>query len=853
MRNLNITSPTEFLGYELGSERHMARWDKLVEYYELLSKQSDKIKIIDMGPSTEGNRFLEIIITSKENMDRIEELRQISMTLADPRGLSEEEINNLVEKGRCVCVQSMSMHATEPGGTQMAPILAYDLLSREDEEVKKILDEVVYVFVPCFNPDGEILVTDMYNQYLDTPYEGCHTPIIYHKYCGHDNNRDAFMANIVESQYMDKILFREWMPQAYQDHHQMGSNNARIFVAPYKNPLRKDVDPLVWRELNWYGAGMAYHMEKEGLDGVTSGAQYPSWGHYGFHWITNSHNIPGMLTEAASCKIATSQYVDPSLLRGDGDNFMPEYEAQTNFPNPWKGGWWGLKGIVDRQYGAAYGLLKTMSKNRREILSSMAVKALNQTKKGEESKEYAYIFPARQYDHSSFRRFLKVLLTQGVEIKRATEDFTVGNRLYHAGDIVVFLAQPKFGLLTNLIGETHYPDNIWTRDKSGALTAFDAATDTVVEYMGIHYDTADQSFKGSFEILKDVPEEGTLAHALEKGSKGPGAMHDTPIEEGKPFGYVISAMENEAYALANALMDKGATAWRIDTCPFHDFYVENISEEALEEAWKEFPVGIRKAGRPGKITPVKKSRIALYERYYGGNAETGWTRLLLEKFNYAYTMVHDADIVGGGLKDFDVLILASDSPMMLEGPTANAPGYIGNFVRQMPPEYRSGLGKEGADAIKKFVEEGGRVIAPEGSADYMIEKLNLPVRNIVKGVPLSEFNTHGSTLRAKVEVQDPIGYGMPEETLVFHWNGPVFDVIDGFHAGEYDIPVRFAEKDLLKSGLLVGEKKVANHALVVRAPYGKGDVVLYGFAPTKRVQTWGTFKLMLNALYLLTS
>ena len=287
-----ITSPKSFFGYQLGADREMARWDEIVRYFDLLGSESDRVRTIHMGPSTEGNPFLEVIITSPENFENLEEIRRISMTLADPRGLSQEEIDSLVQKGKAVCVQSMSLHATEIGGTQMAPLLAYDMAVADDPDTLRILNEVVFIMIPCFNPDGEIMVTDFYKSTIGTPYEGCHYPILYHKYTGHDNNRDAFAQNIVESRYMGQILFHEWMPQAYQDHHHMGSNGARIFIAPYKNPLRPGVDPLVWRELNLYGAGMAYHMESEGLDGVTSGAQYPSWGHFGYHWITNSHNIP---------------------------------------------------------------------------------------------------------------------------------------------------------------------------------------------------------------------------------------------------------------------------------------------------------------------------------------------------------------------------------------------------------------------------------------------------------------------------------------------------------------------------------------------------------------------------------
>ena len=283
-----ITSPDQFFGYRLGSDKHMARWDKIVEYYGVLEKQSGgRMKVINMGPTSEGNPFLAVIITAAANMQKLEHYRDINLKLSDPRGLTEQQARAFVDEGKAVIVQSMSMHATEIGGTQMAPELAYDLLNRKDEETRRILDNVIFIEVPCFNPDGEIMVTDWYNKQLGTPYEGSNPPWLYQKYAGHDNNRDAFQTNIPDSKYMAKLLFTEWKPEAYVDHHGMGPNQARIFLPPYAEPVRPMADPLLWRELAWYGAQMADKEEEaRRLSGAINNAVYSGWGHFGFHWIT---------------------------------------------------------------------------------------------------------------------------------------------------------------------------------------------------------------------------------------------------------------------------------------------------------------------------------------------------------------------------------------------------------------------------------------------------------------------------------------------------------------------------------------------------------------------------------------
>ena len=153
-------------------------------------------------------------------------------------------------------------------------------------------------------------------------------------------------------------------------------------------------------------------MDENGLDGCSSGGQYPGWGHYGYHWITNSHNIAGMLTESASAKLASPKYIDPSQLKGDGDIVQPNYEQQTNFPSPWAGGWWRLGDIVARQYTAAYALLDTMARNKEAVLRNMTKKALNQTKRGNEGGIFAYIIPENQHDRSEVKNLIRLLLGQ---------------------------------------------------------------------------------------------------------------------------------------------------------------------------------------------------------------------------------------------------------------------------------------------------------------------------------------------------------------------------------------------------------------------------------------------------------
>ena len=391
-----IPSPEQFFGHQMGADRQLARWDKLVEYYDMIGERSDRVQVWHMGPSTLGNPFLSIFVSSPENLANLDEIKRMNAILQDPRGHSEAEVDNAIENSKVVFVQSYGLHSTEVAASQSAAEIMYDFATRNDDGINEILDNTVSILIPAFNPDGNIIVTDWYNRWVGTEYEGSGPPELYHHFIGHDNNRDAFMQATIESWYGAEILFREWVPQAYIDHHQMGPYTARIYLPPYAEPIRPGGDPLVWREMTWYGAHMAYKMDEAELDGAIGAAIYSGWGHFGFHWITPFHNIAGMLTESASARLATPLYVHPDQLGGSRQ--LPEYAEQTTFPSPWPGGWWRVRDIVDRQILATFSPLELAAKNRETVLRNAYNKASRQTRRGMEDDSKAFVISADQHD-----------------------------------------------------------------------------------------------------------------------------------------------------------------------------------------------------------------------------------------------------------------------------------------------------------------------------------------------------------------------------------------------------------------------------------------------------------------------
>ena len=840
----DITSPEAFFGFQLGSDRHIAHWSRIVAYLRLLAEESNRLQVVDMGPSTEGHPFLMVCISSPQNLADLERLRKVNVGISDPRGMTEASVKMLISEGRAVICQSMGLHASEIGSTQMASELAYDLVTRTDEEAQRILDNVVFLMFPCLNPDGQIMVTDWYGEYLDTEYEGCGLPWLYHKYAGHDNNRDAFMLNLVESQYVAQILFREWRPQVFQDHHEMGGYSARLYVAPYCEPIHPHADPLIWREINWYGGHMAYRLEEAGKTGVLNAAQYPAWSHLGFHWLGNYHNIASMLTESAQAKLATPLYVHKSQLQGVFGGVLrgfPHYKPQTSFPHPWPGGWWRPRDIVEQQKVAAWALLDLAARHRETVLWNAYQKAKRQIERGATGQPAAYLIRARQHDPLTASKLIDKLLAQGVDVQKAIESFSVNDLTYPSGTYVIPLNQPKMGVINTLLGRTLFPDDAWTRRPDGTPNRpYDTTTDTVAEFMGVDVEPVNAPVDGNLEAVSDS-----------EGMSG-GVLGESDV------GYLCDGRLNAGFRAVNRLLADGVRITRFD-CPVTvagrrfppgAFVAPGDSRELLESIAQDtgltfYPV---ESELEAESRRVRQPRIGMYQRYRGGNMDEGWTRLVLEQFEFPYQILKDETVIAGELNQkFDVIILPSDAKGMIVGDEKEE-AEDESREYDVPPAYRSGIGKDGVKAIKQFVNDGGALAALNQACEFAIEALDLQVRNVLKDTPSTTFFCPGSTLKAEVDTAHPLGYGMPTQALLLFWHGPAFELAPSRFNERYEIVAHYPERDLLQSGWLAGESHIAGKAAMVSAQYGAGRVILFGFRPQHRAQMHGTYKLFFNAL-----
>src|SRR5919106_3414005 len=447
-----LPSPREHLGFEVGADRQLADWGQIVGYFTKLAAASPEVELDTLGPSTQGRPLIVATITSAENMRKIDAIRAAQRRLADPRSLSAADERSLVATQPAVVVIQCNIHSTEIASAQMAMELAHRLVS--NDTLRRTLEGVVVLLIPSANPDGEQMVVEWYRRNLGTRWEGSQLPWLYHPYVGHDNNRDWYMVTQRETRLITDLLYRQWFPEVFYDVHQMGNEGMRLFVPPFVDPINPHVDPLIVRAIAHIGAEMSLALEERGKTGVGDQAIYDLWWHGGARSAPTRHNMVGVLTEAASVRIATPITQDTSKLRGHSRG-LPEYERRMNFPNPWPGGTWRLRDIVDYELIAAEALITMLSQQRAQYVGNFVRLGRKHVALGKTGSPRAYVIPLAQHDPSAAQRLVQVLTIGGVEVDSADEVTADGAR--HGRSYVVRLDQPYRAHVLDLLEPQRFP------------------------------------------------------------------------------------------------------------------------------------------------------------------------------------------------------------------------------------------------------------------------------------------------------------------------------------------------------------------------------------------------------------
>jgi len=450
-----IPSPRSILGFEPGDDRKLVEWPALLRYYEALAKASDRVDIRVLGKTTLGAPFVALVISSPQNLRRLDYYRGLNAKLADPRTLrSNPDAMDALRNGKTVVLITSSIHSTEVGGHLSPVLIAYRLATDTSAATRAILDNVIVWLVPSLNPDGVTIVARWYNKTLGTAAEGTEPPELYHHYTGHDNNRDWYAFTQVETQLTVDSLYSVWHPQIVHDIHQQGSKGSRFFLPPYLDPVEPNVDPLLVDGDNALGSAIAWELAGQGKTGISTNAIYDAWTparayqHY--------HGGVRILSEAASAALATPVDVPFDQLESRARGFEPR-ERSWNFTHPWPGGRWSLRDIVSYQTDGAYALLQNAARYRDRWLNNFLAVGWHAVR-GWKGWPYAYVVPREQRDTIALATLLGILHRGEVEIRTAQQPFTVGGRRLPAGTYVVVLRQPYAAFAKALLEVQHYPD-----------------------------------------------------------------------------------------------------------------------------------------------------------------------------------------------------------------------------------------------------------------------------------------------------------------------------------------------------------------------------------------------------------
>ena len=818
----SVTTPEEYLGFQVGEDRKLVGWNELVGYFELMDRESDRVLVREIGRSTENHPFTLCTISSPKNLRRIDEFRVIQQSLSAPTTLNEDEANRAIKQARAVVAVTCSIHATEVGGSQMSLELAHLLASSDDERVRAILENVILLLVPSMNPDGLIRVKDWYDASLGTHFEGSIPPYLYHKYTGHDNNRDWFMFTQKETRLVVEHIHNAWRPHITYDIHQTRADGMRMILPPLLDPIGPNVDPVIQSEMAALGAHMAAQLISEGKGGVAVNMVYDSYSpsrsypHY--------HGGLRILSEAASAKIATPIDIPHGSLRDDRGE-LPKAKSWKH-PLPWRGGRWSLRDIVEYDLSASMACLDHAARNR-EWWVRNAYEALQRATSGK-SNPYAFVIPQAQHDLSAANELLELLDFAEVEIHRSEQ------RLYHEGVRVeegdnVILTKQRFGSFAQTMLERQsYPD---VRQFPGGppKQPYDATSHSLPLSMGV----------ACHELKTPVKMKVTRLTAP-KSLKNIGKRM---IESEAPA-YAIGPESNDSTLLVNRLLFKGRPVLRADTSLSAEdetlspgTWVVPASDDSRQVISSEdISVSIRPVfTRPAKgLKLLRPPRVGIYASYVP-SIEEGWTRYVFDSYGFKYTSLVDSDIKEGGLESrFDCIIVPHQRVRQLRRGFSRA---------HYAPRFSGGLGDRGITGLRRFAEWGGTIIAWDDSSRLLVHHLKLPVSNPLARMTNSDFFAPGSLLKIKVDNSHPIGFGMPDTAAALYMNGPAYRVEKG------ETIASFSEEETLLSGLLLGQEHIAGLSALVSVPIGLGRIILFGFRPHFRAQARGTYKLLFNSVY----
>jgi hypothetical protein len=853
----SIPPPESVLGFPVGADFKLATYDESLEYFRRLDAASDWLQLIEIGSTSEGRDWYVALISSPDNLANVDRYRDIAHRLAHPADLTDEEAARLASEGKAIVHIDGGLHASEVAGAQHTIQLAYDLLTRtEDAGTRAILDNVILMLWPSINPDGQNMVVDWYRSNLGTPYEVSQMPRLYQKYIGHDNNRDAYMLNMIESRVIART-WRAWEPQIIYIHHQTAPFPTRIWLPPFAEPIATQAPSLMSREVNMIGMAIAQGLESRGQVGATHmGTGFDAWYPGYVDYLPMLQNIVAFWTETGLYRYATPHYYTINDFPGNTRDLRP----QTLYSSPWQGGWWRLKDAVSYMVTASYSVLDYAAKYKETLLYNRYQAGRNTIDKYEREPPYAYFVPQQQRDPVAAVELLRRLAFVGVRIGQLNRTISFQRMTFDEGTWVIPMNQEFAALVRELLDVQTYPD-LREYPTGPPEQPYDAAGWTLPYLMDVRVVAASEPL--SEEVHGAIrPLRGTAVDWRTADEQGGGTQFDSPPGIGfdtdataaaiiPPTGratgsgsrLVIDAAQNNAFRALNRAIAAGGNVRFLQGQPGDDgqpgstgrYVIDGVSSSLLNRWVDELALQADRTGGSDGV-PVR-SRIGLY-RPWRASIDEGWIRWLLEQYEFQFENITNAMVRSGNLRQrFDVIVLPAErSQTILDG-----------FAKgSVPPQYQGGIGDVGVQALDAFVRRGGTLVCLNQSSDFAIEQLHLPVKNAVAELERTDFFVSGSILGVTTDASHPVMSGMPSRAKLFVARSPVFTTLEGF---EGTALAKYQESGSpLLSGYLLGEEYLNGNAAALDVHHGEGHVILLGFRPQWRGQPFGSFKVLFNAV-----
>ena len=754
-----IPTPESALGHKPGDDFYLATYDDAADYFKKLAASSNRIKLVNVGKSTQGRDWYIAFISSPENLAQLDHYKDMSRRLAVARGLDDATARRMAHDIKPIIHIDGGLHASEVANHQHTIQLGYDLVAREEPIYQSIREHLIVELWFSINPDGQNIVANWYRQNVGTQYEVSPLPVLYQEYVGHDNNRDGYMLNMLETREITKATL-ETQPLVFYTHHQTAPFPGRIYLPPFADPISSNMHPLMIRWLNLIGATIAQYLDERGLTGSMHQETFDVWYPGYIDNVGNFRHTISFFTETALYRYATPHF----YTLEDFPQQRAGLENEMLYASPWKGGWWRLSDACKYMYGASMAVLDLATRYHEQMQYNKYRAARDTIEKFEKEPPYAYIIPREQHDAPTAGLLIEKLMLQGIEVHQSSKPDAW----------VILMNQPFSGLVKELFEPQKYP--------ALSQRPYDVTGWTLPYQMDVEVDAVTTPLTPEF--VKGLEKIGSI----------------------KGFNAPFNHNANASFRAVNQILAaKGAVGFSGG-----DISVSNLDKSKLDSILAGNHLKVTASKEAGK--PVKAARTALY-RSFQANIDEGWTRWILEQFDFPFSSIYNADIRSGHLHDrFDVIILPdSNSRSMLEG---YRPGTI-------PERYAGGIGQEGADELREFVNDGGTLVAFNNASMFAVEQFGLPVTNALAGLNATQFFCSGCLLRIHVEdPKNPLTGGLSENPIVMFERSPAFDTKPDFKG---TVLARYArERSPLESGYLAGPDHLEGKAAALDVNYGRG-------------------------------